>query len=155
MIKFWAISEHFPNLCLTVKLGFPGGAAGKESACSAGDLGLIPGLGRSPREWNRYPLQYSGLKNSMDCIVHRDRKELDMTEQLSLYSHACTLPLPFSQTSHTILRILSHTFSVPKLFLRPPAMLNGSLYKSTFALRSYQRSKYKDPYNNNSVCQTG
>ena len=51
-------------------LGFPGGSAGKESACNAGDLGLIPGLGRSPREGNSYPLQYSGLGNSMDCIIH-------------------------------------------------------------------------------------
>jgi len=47
-----------------------GGLAGKESACSAGDLGSIPGLGRSPGEGKSYPLQYSGLKNSMDCIVH-------------------------------------------------------------------------------------
>ena len=45
------------------------GSAGKESACSAGDLGLIPGLGRSPGEGKGYPLQYSGLENSMDCIV--------------------------------------------------------------------------------------
>ena len=47
-----------------------GGLAGKESACSAGDLGSIPGLGRSPGEGKSYPLQYSGLKNFMDCIVH-------------------------------------------------------------------------------------
>ena len=51
-------------------LGFPCGSAGKESACNAGDLGLIPGLGRSPGEGKGYPLQYSGLENSMDCIVH-------------------------------------------------------------------------------------
>ena len=51
-------------------MGFPGGSAGKESACNAGDLGLISGLGRSPGEGNGYPLQYSGLENSMDCIVH-------------------------------------------------------------------------------------
>ena len=44
--------------------------AGKESAYNAGDLGLIPGLGRSPGEGKGYPLQYSGLENSMDCIVH-------------------------------------------------------------------------------------
>ena len=50
-------------------LGFPCGSAGKESACNAGDLGLIPGLGRSPGEGKGYPLQYSGLENSMDCIV--------------------------------------------------------------------------------------
>ena len=50
--------------------GFPGRSAGKESACNAGDLGSIPGLGRSPGERNGYPLQYSGLENPMDCIVH-------------------------------------------------------------------------------------
>ena len=49
-------------------MGFPGGSAGKESAgkVSEGDLGSIPGLGRSPGEGNRYPLQYSCLENSMD-----------------------------------------------------------------------------------------
>ena len=51
-------------------LGFPGGLAGKESTCNAGDLGLILGLGRSSGEWNNYPFQYSGLENSMDFIVH-------------------------------------------------------------------------------------
>ena len=51
-------------------LGFPCGSAGKESACNVGDLGSIPGLGRSPGEGKGYPLQFSGLENSMDCIVH-------------------------------------------------------------------------------------
>ena len=51
-------------------LDFPGGSAGQESACNAGDLGLIPGLGRSHGERKDYPLQYSGLENSMDCIGH-------------------------------------------------------------------------------------
>ena len=41
-----------------------------ESAYNAGDLGSIPGLGRSPQEGNGYPLQYSGLENSVDCVVH-------------------------------------------------------------------------------------
>ena len=50
-------------------MGFPCGSAGKESACKVGDLGSIPGLGRSPGEGKGYPLQYSGLENSMDCIV--------------------------------------------------------------------------------------
>ena len=49
---------------------FPGGSAGKESACKVGDLGFIPGLGRSPGEGKGYPLQYSGLENSMDCIAY-------------------------------------------------------------------------------------
>ena len=50
--------------------GFRGSSAGKESTCHAGDLGAIPGLGRSPGEGKGYPLQYSGLENFMDCTVH-------------------------------------------------------------------------------------
>ena len=57
------------GLCLHIQ-GFPGGSAGKEHARNVGDLGSIPGLGRSPGEGKGYPLQYSGLENSMDCIVH-------------------------------------------------------------------------------------
>ena len=57
------------NTLFTI-LGFPCGSAGKESAFNAGDLGLIPGLGRSPGEGKGYALQYSGLENSMDSIVH-------------------------------------------------------------------------------------
>ena len=47
-------------------MGFPGGSAGTESACNAGDLGSIPGLGRSLGKGKGYPLQYSGLESSMD-----------------------------------------------------------------------------------------
>ena len=50
--------------------GFPCGSTGKESTCNAGDLGSIPGLGRSPGEGKGYPLQYPGPENSIDCIVH-------------------------------------------------------------------------------------
>ena len=50
--------------------GFPCGSAAKESTCNVGDLGLIPVLGRPPGEGKGYPLQYSGLENSMDYIVH-------------------------------------------------------------------------------------
>ena len=57
-----------------VFLGFLGGSAAKETACNVGDLGSIPGLGRSPGEGKGYPLQCSGLKNSMDGIVHRVEK---------------------------------------------------------------------------------
>ena len=49
---------------------FPCGSAGKEFTCNVGDLGSIPGLGRFPGEGKGYPLQYSGLENSMGCIVH-------------------------------------------------------------------------------------
>ena len=64
------ISWRRERLPTPVFLGFPCGSAGKEFGCKAGDLGLLPGLGRSPAEGKGYPLQYSGLENSMDCIVH-------------------------------------------------------------------------------------
>ena len=55
---------------LSISNQFPGGLDGKASAYNARDLGSIPGLGRSPREGKGYPLQYSGLDYSMDCIVY-------------------------------------------------------------------------------------
>ena len=58
------------RLSTPVLLNFPCGSAGKESACNAGDLALIPGLGKSPGEGKGYTLQYSGLENSMGCIDH-------------------------------------------------------------------------------------
>ena len=51
-------------------LGFLCSSTGKESTCNSGDLGSIPGLAKFPEEGNGYPLQYSGLENSMDCIIH-------------------------------------------------------------------------------------
>ena len=61
----------YVRIYLRVSLwGFPGGSAGKESACTAGDPGSIPGLGRSPGEGKGCPLQYSCLENSRDCTVH-------------------------------------------------------------------------------------
>jgi len=58
---------HWDSL---ITFSFPDSSAGNESACNAGDLGLIPGSGRSSGEGKGYPPQYSGLENSMDCIVH-------------------------------------------------------------------------------------
>ena len=63
-----------------VFLVFPCGSVGTESTCSMGDLGSIPELGRSLGEGKGYPLQYSGLENSMDCMNPKGFKELDMTE---------------------------------------------------------------------------
>ena len=51
-------------------MGFPHGSAGEESTGNAGDVSSIPLLRRSPGEGNGYLLQYSGLENSMDCIIH-------------------------------------------------------------------------------------
>ena len=50
--------------------GLPCGSVGEESACNAGDLGSIPGMGRYPGEGNGHPFQYSGLENSMDWMIH-------------------------------------------------------------------------------------
>ena len=65
-------------------MGFSGGSAGKDSTYNVGNLGSMPGLGRSPGEGNSYQLQYSGLENSMDCIVHEDTNSWI---QLSGYMH--------------------------------------------------------------------
>ena len=81
-------ASHFPTFLVKKIKSFLAFICwfGKESACNAGDLGSIPGLGRSPEEGKSYPLQYSGLENSMGCIVH-EVSELDTTEQLSLSQH--------------------------------------------------------------------
>ena len=72
----WVRKIHWrrDRLPAPVFLGFPCGSVGKESDCNTGDLGSIPGLGRSPGEGKDCSLQYSGLENSMDCIVHGDAK---------------------------------------------------------------------------------
>ena len=62
--------EHIWRICISNSLmqnDFPDSSVGKGSTCNAGDLGSIPGMGRSPGEGKGYPLQYSGLENSMDC----------------------------------------------------------------------------------------
>ena len=59
----------------------------KESACNAGDLDFIPGLGRFPGEGKGYPLQYSGLENSMDCIVHGAAKSRTWLNDFHFTSH--------------------------------------------------------------------
>ena len=65
----WKVKSDFYGLWKHY-VGFPDSSVGKESACNAGDSGSLPGSGRSPGEGKGYPLQYSSLENSMDCIVH-------------------------------------------------------------------------------------
>ena len=72
------------------KTGFPGGSDGKESACNAGELGLTPGLGKSPGEGKGYPFQYSCLENSMNggawqATIHGGLKQEDRTERPTLF----------------------------------------------------------------------
>ena len=69
---------------MPVFLGFPCGSAGKESNCNTGDLGSTLGLALPPGEGKDYPLQHSGLENSVDCVVHGIAKSPTQLEQLSL-----------------------------------------------------------------------
>ena len=88
----WIRKIHWrrDRLPTPVFLGFPGCSAGKESACNAGDLGWISGLGRSTVEGKGYPLWYSGLENSMDCIVHGVTKSWTRLSDFHFHS-ACKL----------------------------------------------------------------
>ena len=79
--------QIFELLPSPILLGFPCGSAGKESVCNEGDLSSIPGLGRSPGEWKGYPLQYSGLENSMDCIVHGVAKSWTPLNDFNFHFH--------------------------------------------------------------------
>ena len=76
-------------------MGFPDGSVVKNLPANAGDMGLIPGSGRSPEEGNGNPLHYSCLGNPMDkgawqATVRGVAKDLDMTEKLINYNNECT-----------------------------------------------------------------
>ena len=91
--------------------GFPDSSLSRESSCNVGDLGLIPGLGRSPGERKDYPFQYSGLENSMDCIVHGVAKswiQLSYFHFTFTFSHlwVCLSTLPVSKGEN----IVSHWY---------------------------------------------
>ena len=84
-------------------MGFPCGSAGKESACNAEDLGSISGLGRAPGEGKGYPLQYSGLENSMDCVAKSrtrlsDFTSLQMVKRASLVAQLVKNPPAMTET---------------------------------------------------------
>ena len=91
-----------------ILLGFPCGSAGKESTCNAGDLGLTPGLGRSPWEENGYPLH----RLYMDCIVHGITK--NQTQLSQLKSQPILKSDFLSRTNEDCIRKL--TYSYPSLF---------------------------------------
>ena len=92
--------------------GFPGVSAGKESACNEGDLDSIPGLGRSPGEEKVYSLQYSGLENSMDCIVHGVTKS--QTRLSNFHSHPyVTIGKTIALTRRTLVsKVMSLLFNM-------------------------------------------
>ena len=97
--------------------GFPSSLAGKESACNAGDLGWIPGLGRSPGEGNGNPLQYSCLQNphgqrSLAGYCLWGHQESDMTAQYSKWQDELS---EGSQMSYSLLKILKWPLSTCRL----------------------------------------
>ena len=92
------ISWRRDRLSTPVFLGFPGGSDGKESACNAGNLGSMPGLGRSPGGGHGNPLQYSCLENPHGFYSPWLHRESDTTERLSTMYHQ---PTPTSPTPHT------------------------------------------------------
>ena len=96
------------RLTSTVFLGFPCVSAGKEFAYNKGDSGLVPGLGRFPGEGKGYPLQYSGLGNSMDCIVYGVTKS---RTRLSDFGFPFTVLLRFLVALDQLLLILQSSFS--------------------------------------------
>ena len=119
-------------------LGFPCGSAGKESACNVGDLGSIPGLGRSPGEGKGYPLQYSGQANSMDYGVSKSWTRLHDFHFLFLrYSKymlspqdLCScFPLPGAIPSLPVGLPLPSLSKQPSLLLLSPAQLGFSSQK--------------------------
>ena len=91
----WTICSRGDRLPTPVFLGFSCGLAGKESACNGGDLGSVPGLVRSPGERKGYPLQYSGLENSTDCIVHGVAKSRTRLSNFTfIFTHFNILGIP-------------------------------------------------------------
>ena len=124
--------------------GFPDSSAGKESTRNAGDLGSIPGLGRSPGEGKGYPLQYSGLENSMNCIGHRVTKSQTWLSDFhftfsSTHSRITSWFCSINGISYPPRSRLPFSFASDLAFLLPP---------SAFWLFSYRiplRFFLKDP----------
>ena len=128
----------FANWCLH----FFGSSAGKESVCNAGDLGSIPGLERSTGEGYSYPLQYSSLENSMDCIVHGVAKSQMFTLQFTSVNW-CLLNI-FSLISNN----LNSDFLIFQYYLfkiqisLPPYHCSICTYKSNSMYCYRQESKW-------------
>ena len=130
-------------------MGFPGGSAGKASTCNAGYLGLIPGMGRSPGEGNVYPVQYSGLENSMDYTVHGVSKsrtglsDFHFPGFLPLAQVVGTIPTPSS--AWYIPRCI---FASPVAYLLVKDSNMRELYSKEIRIRDKVRrqEEIRDPY---------
>ena len=129
LVRFMGQEIHWKRdrLPIPVLFGFPCGSAGKESSCNVGDLGLIPEFGRSPGEGKGYPLLYSGLENSMDCIVHGVTKSWTwLSDSHSLREHWISFHL---FVSYSFILFMSYNFQYTDLL---PLWLN--LFRRFFML---------------------
>ena len=114
-------------------VGFPCGSTGKESFCNAGDLGLIPGLGRAAGEGKDYPLQYSGLENSMDCVVQFSSVQLLGHVRLFVTQWTAARQASLSITkSQSLLKLMSIESVMPSnhLILCHPLLFLPSIFPS-------------------------
>ena len=127
---FWFLGQKIcwrrDRLPTPVFLGCPCGSAGKESTCNVGGLGSVPALGRSPGEGKGYPLQYSGLENSMDSIVHgvtKSRTQLSDFHFLKriLFINGFSLFIWLLRKLNRLFYVASQSFSIntPKEWLFP------------------------------------
>ena len=123
-------------------MGFPCSSVSKESACSAGNLGLIPGSGRSPGEGNGNSLQYSCLENSMDRPW--GHKESDMTELLTL-SSMTNLQLIFKWKAESLPAKIQGKTKMPTSSIRSPSHSNQTIKtKVSLGREQVKFSSYAD-----------
>ena len=120
-------------------MGFPGGSVGKVFACNVGDLGSIPGLGRSPGEGNSYPLQDPGLENSMDCIVHGVAKSRTRLNNFHSFHENC-----FVSILHTSLTVALATISLCTLLCKVHSPLLLTVKCSHLILASYHHQHHHE-----------
>ena len=119
-----------------VTLGFPDGSAGKESTCNVEDLGLIPGLGRSAGVGKGYPLQYSGLENSMDCIVHGVTKSLTQLSNFHFHFFHGNSMFNILRHCQTVFQNICTSFHSQKQCIRVQVFLKSHqhLFESVFLI---------------------
>ena len=108
-----------------VTLGFPDGSAGKESTCNVGELGLIPGLGRFSGEGKGYPLRYSCLENSMDCIVHGVTKSLIQLSNFPFHFFHGNSMLNILRHCQTVFQNICTSFHYQKQCIRVQVFFNS------------------------------
>ena len=111
-VNYFMLGSNSNLLSFCALFEFTGGTADKESTCNVGDLGSIPGLGRSPGEEKGYPLQHSDLEKSMDCIVLGVPKSRTWLSNFHFQTLSCRhWPMSF-------LSIVFHGFVVLRCFSR-------------------------------------